>query len=315
MKKLLLICLLPLFTACNSEKSGVAEDIQLNLKKGETYTLDQMADMEMSQMIQDKDMGTNATINSVMKFKVTDVTGDVYTMDARYDRMTMKMDNQFMSMEIDTDLDSAGGNPFSSIMYDMMKSITEGTFTMKIDKNGNVQELSGISEMFGNSMKELLKKYPFINESMQEQLIDQMKSSYGETAFKSSFDSYMKIYPDAPVKVGDTWNKHVDMRSTVKGTYDVTYKLDSVTDNQYVISGTGNFASDTSGYVKSVMSEMKYDMNGTYTIKLHLDKESGWIQSGYLDQKLKGNVDVKGSEQNPDGMHMPMSMSIHSTFR
>jgi len=50
---------------------------------------------------------------------------------------------------------------------------------------------------------------------------------------------------------------------------------------------------------------MKYDMAGTMTSDIKIDKETGWVLNAKVNQSINGTVYVKGTSQ----MTIPMTMN------
>jgi len=58
--------------------------------------------------------------------------------------------------------------------------------------------------------------------------------------------------------------------------------------------------------------KINYDISGTMTSEIKVDRKSGWIIKSTIDQKMDGTVKIK-SPQLPSEMEMPMSMTNHLT--
>lgn len=316
MRKLLLsLCLLSvLFTACTSDKA-TPDEIVLNLEKGSTYTSNQVNNTSIDQTIQGQDIHFDMKIGAMISFKVEDIVDDVYVMETMYENMHMSMKNSFINIDIDTRNEQADSiNIFAGIMHTIMKNIMNKPFTVKMDKHGEIQSIDGIAAAFENAVAKVSEEKE-MDDQTRATVMQQLRESYGDEAFKSSFEIYMNFYPEQPVEVKDTWNKKIEMKSTVTGTYDVTYTLNSIDKGQYNITGEGKFNSENDDYSLVSGMQMKYNMTGGYNVDMKVSKKTGWIEEASIEQTLEGDVDVKPSEQLPDGMTFPMSMKAITTIK
>ena len=59
---------------------------------------------------------------------------------------------------------------------------------------------------------------------------------------------------------------------------------------------------------------LKYDMAGTMTSDIKIDKKTGWTMSAKISQSIKGNAYVKDNPQMPGGMTIPMTISNDMTI-
>lgn len=314
-RKLRLHTLLVLLALCQfATVFGAGKHIKLNLKKGETYKYSQSIDMNIKQAIQGQDVDMNIKMITHTSFYVTDVSGNIFTMDITYDKMSVKMGNGMMNFDFNTEEPAPTDNPVSAIMFDMVKAMINKKFQIKIDNTGNILELDGVNGLLKAALDEVMVKYPALDEAAQQQLLSQMEQSYGEESFKGSFETYMNIYPPGNVNINDSWKKNMPIKNVVSGIYNVEYKLDGETATQYSISGNGNFMSNSSDYSKVGSTEAKYNLKGIYTAELKINKMTGWIEAGTFIQKLSGEVQMKANEQLPEDMTIPMTISINTLF-
>lgn len=307
MKKLsFLLCLLPLLMACENE-SSTANMLVLNLKQGETYELKQSSETNMDQTVQGQDVHMDMIYDGNMKFEVLEANSNVFTLEVSYSRMHINMKNAFMNMDIDTDIESNDSTDmFTSYMGKVLKNMIGESFNVKMDQYGNIEEVTGFEKLFAAAFAAIDKP---MDEQTKGSVRSQLESAYGKDAFKSSMEMYMNIYPEQGVHTNDTWKKEVKLYGIVNGTYDVQYKLTGEENGMYLLSGNGTMSTENSAYKPMNGMEMKYDMNGTFTSDMKVNKTTGWIEEATIKQDLDGNVDVKPNEQLPDGMKIPLKMT------
>ena len=60
---------------------------------------------------------------------------------------------------------------------------------------------------------------------------------------------------------------------------------------------------------------MKYDMSGSMSSEIKVDKETGWIIEATITQEITGDAYIKENPQIPEGMKIPMTMINEMTIR
>lgn len=295
MKHFLSITLVMLLTfAAFSQK----ETIQLNLKVGETYKQNSSAQVLIKQNVGGQSIDIDMTVKAGMAFKVTSVQGNSYLMDASYLSMDMIMKMpQGMSMTFSSS-DTDPNNPMSQILGSMVNK----SFQIKMSKTGKVEEVTGVEKLFESAFGGQM------NPQMAA-IKTQLESSFGADAFKGNMEAAMTVYPDKPVKKGDSWSISTLLKSTMEATTTTTYTLSGIDASAYLISGKGQFVSDKTKSMISNNLPMKFDLSGEVISEIKLDKATGWIVEAKIKQSLKGKSMIEDNPQIPGGMEIPMEMN------
>jgi hypothetical protein len=119
----------------------------------------------------------------------------------------------------------------------------------------------------------------------------------------------LNIFPDHPVKPGDTWKKTFNMGTSMMNlTIDNEFKLTSVT------GGTAHI--DVNSKIKGgggagpEMKNMNMDLNGDQKGTMEVEVATGLVTDGKMKQTIKG-------EMTAAGMKVPMSVTsdIHISGR
>jgi hypothetical protein len=272
-----------LLNACSSGKDAVL--LKFNLQKGKVYTYAMEMDMENS--MQGQKM--NSDMNFDYDIEVLDNANGVVTLKNTYKRITMSMNMPNMNVDIDTDepaKDTAVDmmtNPLG-MMGNMFRSMKGKSFTMKVDAEGKVIEVAGIDQLADEMVKSM--NLPEEAKGMMQQ---SFKSQFNEESIKQTFSQAFSIFPNKPVKVGDTWNKDVSMGGMTAATMKTTYKVKEIGDNDVTL--------DVNSTVE--MGENK----GTQTGSMKVDQKTGLVTDGDLEQKFTGamastvKVKIKGKEK------------------
>lgn len=92
-----------------------------------------------------------------------------------------------------------------------------------------------------------------------------------------------------------------------------TYKADDTSD--YLITGDSKLqTSNPDQYIENNGMQMKYNMDGTMTSEIRVDKVTGWIKEAHLKQEMQGTTTIKANAQMPNDMQIPMTMHNDMTF-
>ena len=81
------VLLLLTFVGCQGQKSNLG----LNLKKGETYIQNVISRVDIDQKINGQEMKMGMLVTGKVAFKVVDVVGEEYKMDAKYENLSLEM--------------------------------------------------------------------------------------------------------------------------------------------------------------------------------------------------------------------------------
>ncbi|OJV52529.1 MAG: hypothetical protein BGO31_07725 [Bacteroidetes bacterium 43-16] len=243
--------------------TGGSHNLKFNLKPGTAYSYD----MDVLQKIEAA--GTTSTNNLYSKytFNVKEATEGNAKMEVVYDLMRMEVKSAGNTMK----MSSEDQTPESQAFRDMVNK----PFSMIVSPEGKVVSIEGWES------------------------IDKTGTMKSED-LKQTMETSLNIFPDKPVKVGDTWKK--DMNTTMqmfKMNISSTYTLTEVKDNVATIS----LNSDISMLQGDAPSNgMDMNMKGTQKGKMEVDINTGMTLSGTITQDIKG-------EMKAQGQTMPMSIT------
>ena len=143
----------------------------------------------------------------------------------------------------------------------------------------------------------------------KRQIKEQLLKSYGEDAFKGNIEMVTAIFPEKTVMKEDKWSIDTQLKSGLSANINTEYSLTDF-NSEYVLL-KGNSTVKTEDVEASVMVngfKTKYDLSGTMTSFLKVDRTSGWIIEAKIDQNIGGTVYFDPAPDLPNGMTMPMEM-------
>ena len=282
------IALTMFYASCKG--GGETVDLKLNLQPGSQYiyTMDTKMSMEQSAMGQ-----TMKTDNNMLMETTYDVAageGGNKRITVTYDRLAMEIKNPMASMAYDS-RDSATGDP----ELRNLSSILHKPFSMIVSEKGEILKVEGLSAII---------------EGMNDTMRSQMSTTFNDTAIKSMMQQSLNIFPDHPVKTGESWKKSYTMSMNIMNLkMDNEFKLISVSngtahlDVQSKISGGGAMSGED-------MKNMQINLNGDQKGTMDVEIATGLVTDSKLKQDIKGDISM-GEMKIP----LVMRQDIHITAR
>ncbi len=281
-------------------------DLKLDLKEGKTYRNSFVANSTIKQEMMGQNISIDMKITGSYSFMVKKKMAENYEIEGRYESMSMDMKTPMGSQTFSSD-GSGDDNPAAA----MLKALTEGAFTMIMTDRGKVLEVTGLEEIFD----ELGNAASGLPENQRAQLKKQINDSFGPDALASNLSSSMAIFPDHPVAFGDSWEVRMQVNSGVTMNSVMTYTLTGEEGDFYLVSGKGTMKTADGGVVMNTNGmDVKLEMNGELANEMKVDKKTGWMTAGTGDMEIIGKTKVDPSEQLPNGMEIPMSVTTTFTY-
>lgn len=272
--------------SCQSSKSATAAKmLKFNFENGKGY------DYEMTTNMDQEIMGQSIKMDMAAYYSmdVSDDNGTTKTITSTIDRFKMKMGVMGFNIDVDTDkpMPSPGKtdddeNPMKMI-NSLFAAIKGQKFTMKVDAEGKVQEVTGFENM-GKTIVDAMG----IEEDQKQEMIQKFDQQFNAQKMKEQFERTWYIFPNKEVKVGDTWQKNYDMGGEMGGNYKSTYKVKEIEGDMVTLDETTIINAD----------DKEGKMSGEITGTLIVDSRVGLVVNGEQDMKIKAsaegmNFDVK----------------------
>lgn len=277
MKFLLLLLIVVSCSSLFAQKTT----IQLHLEKGKTYAHVLNSQSEIYQRTNGKTTKTNMLVTAKITYKVKSVKKDAYYLETQYRNMNISID-QGDGQKLNFNSDKPSDDLLSNFFYQMCRT----PFYITINSLGEISSVEGIDRLVDNGIKGL---------DLPEEKVEQMKANltnaYGEKAFKGNFEIITLIYPKAAVELNESWETQTDIYSkTIEAKMENTYTWVGSSDDDIILSGKSSILSDEQN-----ASETFKKVDGSSTILLNLDKETGWIRKATVNQSMRiGTKDEDG---------------------
>lgn len=271
--------------SCNSadKKAGGNEQaFRFNPPVGAAYDITMQMDMEQKIMGQNSKIGMSTTYN--MNVKGLD-TG-VYDLHMKYNHFRMTMHAGGMEMEIDSDKPATEapntGDP-AAMMVAMMNRVFSGikgqSFSMKLSESGEISDVNGFENMIQAMVDSM-----GLSSVEQMQVGASLSDQFNENDVRNSFQTAYSIYPNKPIKVGDSWTR----TASAKG------KMPMMIDSKYTVKAIANGIA-TLG-VASAFSPLEKDsdsnIKGTQSGEMQVELATGITTDAKLNQQF--TVETQG---------------------
>ena len=118
----------------------------------------------------------------------------------------------------------------------------------------------------------------------------QMAQSFNDTAIKSLMQQSLNIFPDHPVRPGDTWKKTYNMNvSMMNMAIDNEFKLVSVKGNVAQLETHAKIKGG-GGTMGPEMKNMKIDLSGDQKGTMDVEVSTGLVTDSKTTQTIKGDI-------------------------
>lgn len=313
-----------LFTATAS-----GEILRLNLQKGDRYLMHSNINVVTTVETPDKKMELRMTMAPDIAFYVIRETADGYEMGLSYERFILSVVTPLVGKDIaiDTDSitykDSLSENTTQEGLLKqfgvMLKLMTGRSLSISVSKSGkvlNIGDFSAIMKPAAEYLSRQLAQSKLPADSIAKIKTKQTKL-LKQADPKASFEKSFIVFPDQSVKAGNTWENVSSLNGDTLHKVINTWRLVSITDDEYVIESVSKFAPNapTDGFLGMLFKTEIGDNNSQY----HLDRKSGWIKSAegkmLMTISMPGSMDSKpnGGVSSGEG-NTGMKMSVQTDF-
>jgi hypothetical protein len=305
MKKVILIIsttvLFISFVGCNSggsktsSASGDAIVLKFNLSKGIKFDYAMVMAMNMDQNVMGNAMHITNKVKMGYIFEVTNDSAGWKTVNSTIDKIGMNVNAGAVAINFDTDsviTDTTGPAAMMGKVFGAMKG---GQFSFTMNEKGQVGEVRGMKEM----MERIMEKENTPNGQM---IMQSMGKAFDENNFKQNISQSFAVYPDNPVKPGESWTKTLNINSNgIPMRSENTYTLQSVDGDKANIKVAAKISSADSATVGAV-SNLTGTMDGTSSYEI----STGMLVSGDMDMKMN----IKTQQQpTPVAVDIKMTMT------
>jgi hypothetical protein len=278
------------FISCQSSgKSSAAKVLKFNLEKGKGYDYELDWDMTTSVM----NNKTDINIGALYSLNVIDDKDHIRTLTSTYRNFRMLMNVMGHTVDIDTDKPPVDGDDKSGIPTALLNKVFSGivgkSFTMKVDEEGNILEISGLDDLVKGMIDSLN-----IDEDKKANIMASLKDQFNDQEVKNQFSDMLMVFPNKEVKVGDTWTKSFTKSGKMQAKYTTDYTVKQIEGDHVTLdaktriesAGQGNLSGEQTGTL-IIDSRTGLMVNGDF-------KQDITVKTQGVDVMVEGKGKIKG---------------------
>lgn len=271
--KFLFIVSVVFLVGCKSEKEYT---LKMRLSKGDHFSQKQKSDMKMSFAMMGQNFDSKMKMDGAMDFDVLDSTATENNIRVTYTKM-----------EMSSEMGGINGAPTQaadSMARIQAKNIEGRSIILTLDKQNKITNVSGFDSIYSAQAKD-------------EKIVKMMKEFFSKESVNSMFGYLFNMYPNHPVKIGDSWKKQMEMNMAgLEMTIDYTYTLTDVKDNKANIKIDGIIKGN--GKMKVMAMELDAKMDGSQKGTMAVNLENGYMGDGNYKMDMKADIDIKGQKMS-----------------
>lgn len=264
-----------LFISCNNKGggSGEAYTLKMRLAPGDHFKQEMDMTMDMGIDMMGQTMKTDMGMKGIMDFVVTGDTGNLKKLKMTYETMSMKMKIDAPGVE---------GINMDSIMNKSTENIKGKSVVMLINDKNEIIDVTGFEDVM-------------VNDNLDDATKTQIKKMFSKEQMNSMLGMMFQMYPDKPVKVGESWEKEIETSlAEVKMKMKGKYTLKSVKDGVAFIDLSGKFTGKGSMNQNGMAIDM--DMDGSQDGTVNIGIADGYLKDSDFKMDMKANMNVMGQK-------------------
>jgi hypothetical protein len=236
--------------------------------------------MKMGMEVMGRKMDMDMGFRGVTTFRVLDVSDQFKEMSMTYSEMEMSANIEGMEEANDMLTNNDAGRKLNG------KSVT-----MKLNDKNEIIEVQGLDDLM-------------VDDSMDAATQEQIKKMFSKEQMNSMFSLAFQMYPDKPVKVGDSWEKISDVNvAGVNMKLKNNFTLSAVKDGIASLKVEGKL--DGKGNMQQGNMNMEMEVNG---------KQDGTIDLKLSDGLLVGSALVLDADAGLKMMGQSVPVKLKANY-
>jgi hypothetical protein len=295
-------CLVLILVVSSSIGFGATKhNLKLNLEQGADYRLK----TEAIQQIQQDFFGNKMTIKqkfiSKNNYRVREIDQqNNYLLAVNYDDLEfklIKLGGNFGGIE-----ESLFKRKFNKTIKQAAASIENEEFTMKLSPQGELLALDGYQEIMNKWQSEVKRQQEEENLTTGAGI----ENFFDQKFMKQLLENTFTYITQEKVELGASWQSNFRLTDPFSTTITNNYKLENVTAQEKVISLESPIKIRDLTLPHQTGQQVAYNLSGQQEGELIVDKQTNWIQSGELNFRAKGTMEVN-AEMLEQKIAMPVS--------
>lgn len=260
--------------------------LRLNLTEGATYKYNTTISQKISTMVAGQSYNSDMNMASSIDMKVKKKYGqDSMLLETKYSHMSMSVSS--MGHNTSFDSDNPGGDQGNEMgkLYSVMSSHPVAITT---DAWGKIIRIDGITQLSRSMDSSLQGDNPAMKKVME--------SLFNEQSYKQALTN-LNMFQNKPVNMGDKWNQVITLTSIVPMKINLTYTVKQINPSSVVLNVAGEIKSTADSADISGMT-IPVHVTGTQTGTYTVDRATGLISTGNVDQNIQTKMSMMGQDMN-----------------
>lgn len=267
------VIILPITQSCNNVKGPSGILLKFDPEKGKEYAYEFAWNMDQQVMGQDHKIN----ITTDYSLKVIDDKNGIKTLRVTYN--TFKMYMNIMGLEINVDTDKSPepvneaemkANPLA-MMDRVFAGIKGNEFVMTVGEDGKVLEVRGFDEIINTMIDSIA-----VGEDSKLQMKASLKDQFNEQAIKDQFAQVFSIFPGKEIKIGDNWEKNIQMGGRMPAQYKTTYTVKQIDGDHIMLTAQTAIGS----------GRKDMEIKGSQHGNLLVDSKTGLVVNAEFEQEI-----------------------------
>jgi hypothetical protein len=179
-------------------------------------------------------------------------------------------------------------------------------FTMQMARNGQIVGFSGLDQIMDNIQAEL---------ALPEAAAKDFRERFGEDSLRQMLERVIVVYPDKPLRVGDSWSRRSVTDRGLSAIMENTWTLKSAKGGVAELEVRSKITPNPEAPPTQVgPMSMSYKLSGEQTGKVRIELATGWMIDGDLEQKMSGEIVMDGLPGQAGERAWPVKAVSHITM-
>jgi hypothetical protein len=269
------------------------ETLRYRLEKGDLFTVEQQAEQQITQKMDQSDHRMTNRISAVLQFRVVGKSESSYLLDFEFKDLVFSINSNIQGELLNIRAQELDETDVQSRLFN---SLLNTPIRMELSTRGEILGVQGGDSLVSRMLASTGLEDGFTKSLMQKSL----EQEYGSQALARSYEQMTYIYPARPVQVGDRW------KNTFGGKLEAsnTWILDSLLADRAVISGESVIRMKTQDSGTSMVLE------GTQQTHIRTDRKSGFISQ----MTVESTADGTSTMVQTGALEIPTHISTHITY-
>lgn len=261
-----------LFAVCFPAVLTGQETLRYRLEKGDLFTVEQQAEQQITQKIDQAEHRVTNRITALLQFRVVGKRDSSYLLDFEFKDLVFSIYSNIQGELLNIrarELDE------SDVQSRLFNSLLDSPIRMELSTQGEILGVKG-----GDSLVSRMLASTGLEEGFTKSLMKKsLEQEYGSQALASSYEQMTFFYANRPVQAGDRWKNSFEGKLEASN----TWTLDSLLSDRAVISG------ESAIRMKTEESGTSMVLEGTQQTHIRTNRKSGFISQMTVESTADGS--------------------------